>query len=49
MIEYALQLEAFADLDEIRQQIAEDKPGADDRAITEIFEMRLQLLCHGIR
>ncbi len=38
MTEYALHPEAFADLDEIREYIAEDNPAAADRAITEIFD-----------
>lgn len=35
---YALHPEAFNDLDEIRQYIAEDNPDAADRVITEIFD-----------
>jgi toxin ParE1/3/4 len=35
---YALHPEAFIDLDEIRQYIAEDNPDAADRVITEIFD-----------
>ena len=35
---YALHPEAFADLDEIREYIAEDNPDAADRVITEIFD-----------
>jgi plasmid stabilization system protein ParE len=35
---YALHPEAFADLDEIREYIAEDSPDAADRVIAEIFE-----------
>jgi len=34
---YALHPEAFTDLDEIREYIAEDSPDAD-RLITEIFD-----------
>jgi toxin ParE1/3/4 len=36
--EYALHPEAFADLDEIREYIAEDNPDAADRVISEIFD-----------
>jgi toxin ParE1/3/4 len=35
---YALHPEAFTDLDDIREYIAEDNPGAADRVITEIFD-----------
>jgi plasmid stabilization system protein ParE len=35
---YALHPEAFSDLDEIREYIAEDDPDAADRVITEIFD-----------
>ena len=35
---YALHPEAFADLDAIREYIAEDSPDAADRVITEIFD-----------
>ena len=35
---YALHPEALADLDEIREYIAEDSPDAADRMITEIFD-----------
>ena len=38
MNEYALHPEAFADLDEIREYIAEDNPDAADRVISEIFD-----------
>jgi plasmid stabilization system protein ParE len=38
MNEYALHPEAFADLDDIREYIAEDNPDAADRVITEIFD-----------
>jgi len=38
MTGYALHPEAFADLDGIRQYIAEDNPDAADRVITEIFD-----------
>ena len=38
MTGYALHLEALADLDEIRQYIADDNPDAADRVITEIFD-----------
>ena len=35
---YALHPEAFTDLDDIREYIAEDSPDAADRLIAEIFE-----------
>jgi plasmid stabilization system protein ParE len=35
---YALHPEALADLDKIREYIAEDNPDAADRVITEIFD-----------
>jgi plasmid stabilization system protein ParE len=35
---YALHPEAFTDLDNIREFIAEDNPDAADRLITEIFQ-----------
>jgi toxin ParE1/3/4 len=35
---YALHPEAFVDLDDIREQIAEDNPDAADRVIAEIFD-----------
>ena len=35
---YALHPEAFTDLDDIREFIAEDNPNAADRVITEIFD-----------
>lgn len=35
---YALHPEAFVDLDDIREHIAEDNPDAADRMITEIFD-----------
>jgi plasmid stabilization system protein ParE len=35
---YALHPEAYNDLDEIREYIAEDSPDAADRVITEIFD-----------
>src|SRR5271157_4910536 len=38
MSEYALHPEAFSDLDDIREHIAEDNPDAADRVITEIFD-----------
>ena len=38
MTGYALHPEAFADLDDIREYIAEDSPDAADRVITEIFD-----------
>jgi toxin ParE1/3/4 len=34
---YALHPEAYFDLDDIREHIAEDNPDAADRVITEIF------------
>ena len=38
MSEYALHPEAFTDLDDIREYIAEDNPDAANRVITEIFD-----------
>ena len=38
MTGYALHPEAFSDLDDIREHIAEDNPDAADRVITEIFD-----------
>ena len=38
MSDYALHPEAYADLDEIREYIAADNPGAADRLITDIFD-----------
>lgn len=38
MTEYAFHPEAFADLDEIWEYIAEDNIDAADRVITEVFE-----------
>ncbi len=35
---YALHLEAFADLDDIRHYIAQENPDAADRVMSEIFE-----------
>jgi plasmid stabilization system protein ParE len=35
---YALHPEAFTDLDEIREYIAEDNPDAADRLMSEIFD-----------
>ena len=35
---YALHPEAFIDLDDIREHIAESSPDAADRVITEIFD-----------
>jgi plasmid stabilization system protein ParE len=35
---YALHPEAFADVDEIREHIAEDSPDSADRLTTEIFD-----------
>lgn len=38
MTGYALHPEAFTDLDEIREYIAEDNPDAADRLMSEIFD-----------
>ena len=38
MTGYALHPEAFIDLDDIREHIAEDNPDAADRVIMEIFD-----------
>jgi plasmid stabilization system protein ParE len=38
MTGYALHPEAFIDLDEIREYVAEDNPDAADRLIKNIFE-----------
>ena len=38
MTGYALHPEAFIDLDDIREHIAEESPDAADRVITEIFD-----------
>ena len=38
MTGYALHPEAFIDLDDIREHIAEDNPDAADRVMTEIFD-----------
>jgi plasmid stabilization system protein ParE len=38
MSEYQLHPEAFADLDDIREYIADDDPDASDRLIAEIFD-----------
>lgn len=38
MTGHALHPDAYADLDEIREYIAEDNPDAADRVITEIFD-----------
>jgi plasmid stabilization system protein ParE len=35
---YALHPEAYNDLDEIREYIADDNPDAADRVVTEIFD-----------
>ena len=35
---YALHLEAYADLDDIRYDLAEENPDAADRVISEIFD-----------
>jgi plasmid stabilization system protein ParE len=36
---YGLHPEAFADLDDIRDHIAQDNPDAADRVISEIFDV----------
>lgn len=41
---FALHPQAFADLDEIRQYIAEKSPDAADRVITEIFDNLRELI-----
>jgi toxin ParE1/3/4 len=38
MTGYALHPEAFSDIDEIREYIADDNPDAADRMVTEIFD-----------
>jgi plasmid stabilization system protein ParE len=35
---YALHPEAYHDIDEIREFIADDSPDAADRVVTEIFD-----------
>ena len=35
---YALHLEAYADLDDIRYYLAQESPDAADRVISDIFE-----------
>jgi plasmid stabilization system protein ParE len=35
---YALHLEAYADLDDIRDYIAQENPDAADRVMSEIFD-----------
>ncbi|MGO8786888.1 MAG: type II toxin-antitoxin system RelE/ParE family toxin [Terriglobia bacterium] len=35
---YALHLEAYADLDDIRYDLAQESPDAADRVISDIFE-----------
>lgn len=42
---YALHPEAFADIDAIREYIAEDSPDAADRVVTEIFDAIRALVC----
>ncbi len=37
-LSYSLHPEAFGDIDEIREYIAEDNPDAADRMVTEIFD-----------
>ncbi|MCX6636848.1 MAG: type II toxin-antitoxin system RelE/ParE family toxin [Acidobacteria bacterium] len=52
MSAYALHPEAFIDLDDIREHIAEDNPDAADRVITEIFDGIRALVafpCQGYR
>ncbi|MEO5924217.1 MAG: type II toxin-antitoxin system RelE/ParE family toxin [Bryobacteraceae bacterium] len=38
MTGYVLHPEAFADIDEVREYIAEDSPDAADRVVSEIFD-----------
>lgn len=38
MTGYALHPEAYLDIDEIREYIAEENPDAADRMVTEIFD-----------
>ncbi len=44
MTGFALHPEALADLDDIRQHIAEDNPDAANRVITEIFDVLRSLV-----
>ena len=49
---YALHPEAYNDIDEIREYIAEDNPDAADRIVTEIFDAIRALVPfphHGFR
>jgi plasmid stabilization system protein ParE len=46
---FALHPEAFSDLDDIREHIAEDNPDAADRVITEIFDGIRALLAFPTR
>ena len=41
---YALHLEAYADLDDIRYYLAEENPDAADRVISEIFDTLRRLV-----
>ena len=41
---YALHLEAYADLDDIRHYLAQEDPDAADRVITEIFDTLRRLV-----
>jgi plasmid stabilization system protein ParE len=41
---YALHLEAYADLDDIRYYLAEESPDAADRVISEIFDVLRRLV-----
>lgn len=41
---YALHPEAFADLDDIRDSIAQDNPDAADRVMSEIFDSLRRLV-----
>jgi antitoxin ParD1/3/4/toxin ParE1/3/4 len=52
MSAYALHPEAFIDLDDIREHIAEDNPDAADRVTTEVFDGIRALVafpCQGYR
>ena len=52
MSAYALHPEAFIDLDDIREHIAEDNPDAADRVIAEVFDGIRALVafpCQGYR
>jgi plasmid stabilization system protein ParE len=41
---YALHLEAYADLDDIRNYIAQENPDAADRAMSDMFDTRRGLV-----